>query len=377
MTDAECLALVIDNGSGQVKAGYAGDDAPGAVFPSIVGTPKLASQMIGIDTQDVYIGDEAQFRRGVLQLSYPIEHGVVTDWPMMNKLWEHTYYTELRVDPTEFAIMLTEAPRNPVHNREQMIRYHFEEYEVPKAYVCVQAMLSLYASGRTTGLILDSGDGVTHTVPIYEGYAMTHAISRLNLAGRDLTTYMGILLTRQGTALTTSAEKEIARDIKEKLCYVAEDYEQEVEKAKTDSEELNKTYEMPDGRVITVKDERFMCPEALFSPMLIGKESGGMHQQCIDSILMCDIDVRRDLFRNCVCSGGTTMYAGLGVRITEEIRKMVATTVAIKFMLPPERKYSVWIGGSILATLSSFQPSWITREQYEEVGPSVCLMRCY
>jgi len=374
----EVSAIVVDNGSGMVKAGFSGDDAPSAVFASIVGKPKNLSHMIGMDHQDMYIGDDAQSRRGVLILTYPIERGIVTNWTMMDAIWRHTYHNELRVAPEDKFVMLTEAPRNPIVNREQMFKYHFDDYNVAGAYIVIQAMLSLYASGRTTGLVYDSGDGVTHTVPIYEGYSLNHATKKIDLAGRNLTTRMGVLLTRVGTSLTTSAEKEIAKDIKEKLCYVAANgVEAEATLYASNPEEYNKSYELPDGRVINIAEERYMCPEALFDPSLLGMESEGVHKQVVDTIQDCDMDVRRELYRAIVCSGGTTMFSGIGARMTEEIKKVVAPSITIKVVLPPERKFSVWIGGSILCSLSSFQSQWVTRAEYEEQGPQIALTRCY
>jgi actin-related protein len=375
------IVVVIDCGTSMCKAGFAGDDAPRSLFAPIVGRPKLPGIMVGADQKDTYVGDEAVAKRGVLSMSgHTIERGLVTNWSDMEKIWHHIFYNELRVAPEEHPVLLTEAPLNPKANRERMTRIMFETFSVPALYIFEQAVLALFASGRTTGCVIDSGEDRTHVVPIYEGHIIEHAVVCLDLAGRDLTNYMIKMLADRGYSYTTTAEREIARDIKEKLSYVALDFDSEMLVAEETSSTIEKPYELPGSGQLTVGNERFRCPEALFQPSLVGKEAPGIHEVVHEAIHRCSADIRGDLCVNIVLSGGTTMFPGIGARMIKELTahmaKSAPPTRKVTVVTPPMRSVATWVGGSTVASLSSFGSMCITKAKYSETGPSVVHATC-
>ncbi|KAL5482163.1 hypothetical protein EMCRGX_G022457 [Ephydatia muelleri] len=325
-------AIVIDNGTGTCKAGFAGDDAPKAVFPFIVGRPRKQE----LDLKDCYIGDEAKRKRGVLGMWYPI--------------------SSMELLPKEHPVLLTEAPLNPKANREKMTQIMFETFNVPQMYAAMTSPLALYASGRTTGVVVDSGDAVSHVLAV---------------------TYMAKILTERGYSFTSTADYEIACDIKEKLCYVALDFEQEMHTA-AQSSSMEKSYELPNGEHITVGREQFQCPEPLFQPSFIGLSCAGICDNIYSSFLRCNVDIRfrKVLYSNIVLTGGNTMFPGMADRIQKELTALAPPIMNVKVIAPPERRHSVWIGGSIMASLSTFQQMWISKQEYDESGPSIVHRKC-
>jgi len=366
-------AVVIDNGSGMVKAGFAGDDAPRAAFSPQVGRRRNLGE---VNEQEYgYIGDEAQAKRGILSLTSPIERGIVTNWDDMEKIWHHIFSDKLRIAPEEHSVLLTETPFNPKEAREKTTEIMFETYKVRQFYLANDAVLSLYSTGRTTGVVCSCGDGVIHAVPVNEGYCAPDTMSRLELGGRDLTEYLQRILRERNYILTSPSEKEIVREIKEKSCYVAMDYEEELQKAKKSSE-LEQNFELPDGQVITIGNERFRCPEVLFNPSVVGVYQEGIDKLTFSSIMKCESEIQRELFNNIVISGGTTMHFGMEARMEKEIKALVPDTMTINIISPPKRNYSAWLGGSILTSLPPFEEAWIQKSEYAETGPNIVHRKC-
>ncbi|KAJ8683232.1 hypothetical protein QAD02_019024 [Eretmocerus hayati] len=383
--------IVCDNGTGFVKCGYAGANFPALIIPSIVGRPiiRAANKIGDIDikqelcVRDLMVGEEASKLRSMLEISYPMQNGIVRNWEDMCHVWDYTFGPEkMNINPKECKILLTEPPMNPITNREKMIEVMFEKYQFAGTYIAIQAVLTLYAQGLISGVVVDSGDGVTHICPVYEEYALPHLTRRLDIAGRDITMYLIKLLLQRGYAFNHSADFETVRMIKEKLCYIGYDIETE-EKLALETTVLVESYTLPDGRVIKVGGERFAAPEALFQPHLINVEAQGIAELVFNTIQSADIDMRSELYKHIVLSGGSTMYPGLPSRLEREIKQLYLQRVLknditklnkfkIKIEDSPRRKDMVFIGGAVLAEITKDRDNfWILREEYEEKGLNV------
>jgi centractin len=369
--------VVIDNGTGLLKAGFAGEEVPKLVFPSFVGRPKHHKLMDSSLQAPYYVGAKADEFRGLMKLRYPMEHGVVRDWADMEAIWSHAFQ-ELRVPSEQHPVLLTEPPLNPRKNREKSAEVLFESMNVPALFVSLQAVLSLYASGRTTGVVLDIGDGVSHSVPIYEGFVLPNAIQRADIAGREVTMHLQLLLRKSGYRFYTSAEREVVRNIKESLCQVSIDLRKEEEAFEADrSKPSAAIYKLPDGSVIEVGSERFRAPEILFRPELIGEEFVGVHELLNNSIMRSDLDLRKTLYSSVVLSGGSTLFPGFGDRLLGELKRLAPRDTKLRITAPPERKYSTWMGGSILASLPTFRRLWVSKAEYDEEGFAVVHRKCF
>ncbi|XP_052055187.1 actin-related protein 2 [Apodemus sylvaticus] len=377
--------VVCDNGTGFVKCGYAGSNFPEHIFPALVGRPIIRSttKVGNIEIKDLMVGDEASELRSMLEVNYPMENGIVRNWDDMKHLWDYTFGPEkLNIDTRNCKILLTEPPMNPTKNREKIVEVMFETYQFSGVYVAIQAVLTLYAQGLLTGVVVDSGDGVTHICPVYEGFSLPHLTRRLDIAGRDITRYLIKLLLLRGYAFNHSADFETVRMIKEKLCYVGYNIEQE-QKLALETTVLVESYTLPDGRIIKVGGERFEAPEALFQPHLINVEGVGVAELLFNTIQAADIDTRSEFYKHIVLSGGSTMYPGLPSRLERELKQLYLERVLkgdveklskfkIRIEDPPRRKHMVFLGGAVLADIMKDKDNfWMTRQEYQEKGVRV------
>ena len=379
-------AVVIDLGSGTVKVGFSGDDAPRYIEPTIEGKPiKGEKKSNSKDLRDSYVGSQAYKLRDKLDINYPIKKGLVTDWgdPLslkdrtegpIEKLINHCYEDLLKTnlqDPNQ-PLLLSETVSTELtpakENREKLAEILFEGLGIPSLYISQSPVLSLYSSGRTTGTVIEMGYETCHTAPIFEGFPLYHSMLQLDFGGNDLTTMVLNMLTEQGTRFDACHERFIAQYIKETMCQAAEDrevYEQYV----TDKED-DRIESLPDGTRVRLSSKRWNVVEALFQPSLLpgaDDQQRGIHKLAIDSIHKCDSDISASLLQNVVLSGGTSMIRHLPERVEAELAAL-APSERIKVHASTERSHATWIGGSILASLPTFQDLWVTKADYEEYG---------
>ena len=376
------VVVVIDNGSGATRAGFAGDDSPKVSLLSLVARRSSAPPVMTGERLGPYCGEEATKigkKSKIWALNSPIEKGLITDWDDMEQIWHHTFYNELRVVPENHAVLLTEPPLCPKANRERMLQIMMETFNVAAVHFNIQAVLALYSSGRTTGCVLDSGFGATHSVPIYEGYHLPHATTRLPLAGNDVTEHLLKLLSEQcGEAEPWMLDNDIVNGIKENLCFVADDFDQVLTDTAS-GDDCQHVYKLLDGEAVVLgSSECAGAPEVLFQPHLAGYEFLGIADIVVNSIRELDQAEQVHMSANIVLAGGNTMFLGFRKRLSHEIRRRVAPEFSKHVMVhaDPERQNAVWYGGSVLASLPAFSAGftsnrqWITREEYDESGPS-------
>lgn len=388
--------VVCDNGTGFVKCGYSGENFPRHVFQSMLGKPVLRAEDAGlgcnIELKEIMIGDEAAAAKQFLEIRYPVENGKIRCWEDMELLWKYTFNDVMHIcDDTTYdcsghKILLTEAPLNPEQNQIKMMEKMFETFNFDAIQVQTQAMLTLYAQGLKTGVVLDAGDGVSHCVGVFQGYILRDLTRRLDVAGRKTTKYLCKLLGQRGYSLNSTADLETVREMKEELCYVAYDVEKSRQFAR-ETTVLIKEYKLPDGSVVKIGGERFETAEAMFDPELVDVSQPGVAAMLHNLVESSSLDMHMDLYSHIVLSGGSTMYPGFSTRLEKDLTDLYLENVLLgnkrglrKFKLriedPPSRKNMVFWGGSTLAKMMENTTAWwLTKAEYEELGPKAAIKK--
>lgn len=397
--------VVLDNGTGYTKMGYAGNVEPNYIVPTLIAV--LADSKTGNDKNKIYdldytIGKEAAQKQDNYNIDYPIRHGIIDNWDNMERYWARCIYQYLCCDPEEHYLLLTEPPMNTPENREYTAEIMFETFNVPGLYIAVQAVLALCASllsrageankGGVTGTVIDSGDGVTHVIPVFEGYVIGSCIKHIPLAGRDVTNFMVQQFRDRGEALPPEAALEVANKIKEQYCYVCPDIVKEYQKYDADPEKFRtftgKIKKTGKEYSIDVGFERFLGPEIFFSPEIFSSDWTDPLPHVIDTCIQaCPIDTRRKLYKYVTLSGGTTMFKHFVKRLERDVKRktkerydftkmkfpnMDVKPIEVNVVTHPFQRFAVWFGGSMLASQAEFLSFFHTKAQYEEHGPSIC-----
>jgi len=392
---------VIDNGTGYTKMGYAGNFEPNYIVPSMIAVtegPRAGSKVQNyIQDLDFFIGREAAAKPLGYNVDYPIRHGIVDNWDNMEKYWQRCIYEYLCCDPEEHYMLLTEPPLNTPENREYTAEIMFETFNVPGLYIAVQAVLALCASLLTkggkevTGTVIDSGDGVTHIIPVSDGYVIGSCIKHIPLAGRDVTNFMMTTLRNRGEKLPPEEALNISRTIKEQYCYICPDLVKEYLKYDKDPSKFRcHTGKTPAGKSykIDVGYERFLGPEIFFSPEIFSSDfTIPLPKVVDDTVQACPIDTRRKLYKYITLSGGSTMYKFFPKRLERDVKRLVQARedftqskypnlkinkISVKVVTHAFQRFAVWCGGSLLASQPEFLQSFHTKAEYDDKGPSIC-----
>ncbi|PKU47551.1 actin-like protein 7a [Limosa lapponica baueri] len=361
--------VVVDIGTGYFKCGFAGDPWPAHVISSTVGKPVGTAEH---SQKETFVGRDLQNSSAPLTLTSPVRHGVVVDWNRVQDILEYIFQTEVKIQPEDHAVLVSVPPLCSITHKERYAEMMFEGFHVPAIHMAYQPCLSMYSYGKTSALVVESGHGTSHVVPIYEGYIIRSFTRSVDYAGSDITRYLMKLLNESGNVFTEH-QLNVVQDLKEKCCYTSLNLRQDlrlpVQKQQVD-------YELPDRHVVTVGKERFLCAEALFKPALLGSQQPGLLQLTLACLKKCNADISKKMVRNILLCGGNTMMEGFADRFQMELAKRYPAENLIT-AASPQRKFSVWIGGSILASLHSFQELWVYSSEYKEHGPSCIFNKCF
>lgn len=361
--------LVVTLGSYTCRAGFSCENKPRSVIRTAIGTCKTPGSK-----QVKYYGNEAICRQTELYKHHFIEHGIITNSDFWAEFIHHVLYNELKVAPEEHAMMLSEIPIGPKANRERVTQILFETFNIGALHVKLDMVLSMIASGRVTGIAVSCGASVTHVVPVLTGYALPHAILRIDLGGNDVTSQLATLLSERGYDVSSSADREAVNEMKHKLAYVSQDLEGELAQASSSTEE---TYSLPDGRVVKVGTEKYRCTEILMNPSLIGRESDGITESTFNSLMKSDIDIRKQLYGNVLLTGGNSMIKGMDTRIGTGLKMLAPKRFPVDIISLPDKDLMAWVGGSILSCLPENRSGWVTKGEYDDSGPAIIHRKCF
>lgn len=394
-------AVVIDNGTGYSKLGLAGNLQPHFIIPTTIATRPVNTVVTTsrpqADDLDFFIGEEAFNHQQTHGLVFPMKEGQINSWDDMERYWQRSIHDVLRVESHSHNFLLTEPPMNTPENREQMAEIMFETFNVKGLYIGVQATMALFASGvtnrqdSTTGLVIDSGDGVTHIIPIAHGFVINSCIKHIPICGRDITKFVMHKIKQRNDQIQQEDLMDTARKVKESYCHVSLNPEASAKKFADPRSDAWKVYQgvgKATGQPITVRvgEEQYLGPEAFFNPKKLVKNWDKPLDEMIDTTVQtCPIDVRRGLYSHIVLSGGSTLFPGFSQRLQGLVQERVnsrlsryasesgtvSKPIPVQIKSADYQRYAVWLGASMLASGSTFAQSVHTREQYQEYGPSI------
>ena len=375
MVDSQ-IHCVIDNGSGYMKAGFSGEEAPKVMFPTMVGKTKVEGIYVGDEKKESIIGSEAEKKFGILNISYPIQGGIIVNWDEMERIWANTFYGELKISPEEHNLLLSESPFITRKDREKMLEMMFETFNCASTYLVAQSVLAAYSVGKSTGISIDCGHTSLNFAPIYEGFLQRHCVQHIPIAGKDINDILINLLIKNGQVIDSKMQKQSIIKAKESFCFLRHDNEDEIEKKK---EEETKDWELPDKKKITISKERYQATEVIFDPKQFGYDYPNFQELFKKTVKSIDSDLREIMLANIIFNGGTTLIKGFKNRVTQEIEQAGQDyEFKKKVHTYPEAQFMAWIGGSILTSLTNFENLWITKAEYKEEGKATIVhKKCF
>ncbi|XP_042563657.1 actin-3-like [Clupea harengus] len=369
------MAVVIDPGSAYTKAGFSGDERPRAVVRSTAGRsayrPDESGRVGGFRGSSAAADPPGP---GAPSSHSALGDGLITDWDALEQLWSALLQEELHVCPQEHAVLATDSPLAPPAQRQRLAELLFEQFGVPALYLSHRPVLSLYSYGLVTGLLVDSGSSATRVCPVYSGYCLPHANYSMPLGGAAVSAYLRRLLGEAGSRPGggASERRSLLREVKRQSCYVSQDFEQELRQGSEVTE-----YRLPDNTTVALGNERFRCAELLFCPSLDGAAQPGVHILAMSSLQSSAPEWQEELLANVVVCGGSSLLGGFPERLQAELERLAPRGSRVRVLSSSQRHFSSWLGGSIVAGLSSFQPLWVTSADYQEQGPAVVQRRFY